>query len=200
MDDVEGFDAGFFGYRPREADIADPQQRVFLEVCHTALQHAGYDPARYEGAIGVYGGSGPVAYHFRNVYENSRVRAAVGDMAIETNNNLDYLATHVAHALGLEGPAVSMVTACSTSLVAIHSACQALASGDCSMAIAGGVNILLPTTRGRSGRRTASTPSTAMCGSSTRTRPAPTSAPARARSSSSGTRTPSPTATTSKPY
>ncbi|GAB7105789.1 type I polyketide synthase [Streptomyces phaeofaciens JCM 4814] len=144
MDDVEGFDAGFFGYRPREADIADPQQRVFLEVCHTALQHAGYDPARYEGAIGVYGGSGPVAYHFRNVYENSRVRAAVGDMAIETNNNLDYLATHVAHALGLEGPAVSMVTACSTSLVAIHSACQALASGDCSMAIAGGVNILLP--------------------------------------------------------
>ncbi|MFG2652934.1 SDR family NAD(P)-dependent oxidoreductase [Streptomyces sp. NPDC048436] len=144
MDDVEGFDAGFFGYRPREADITDPQQRVFLEVCHTALQHAGYDPARHEGAIGVYGGSGPVAYHFRNVYENSRVRAAVGDMAIETNNNLDYLATHVAHALGLEGPAVSMVTACSTSLVAIHSACQALASGDCDMAVAGGVNILLP--------------------------------------------------------
>lgn len=144
LEDVEGFDAGYFGRHPREADIADPQQRIFVEVCHTALQHAGYDTSRSPEAIGVFGGSSPPAYHFWNVYENDRVRTAVGDMAVEINNSLDYLATHVAHALGLKGPAISLVTACSTSLVAVHSACRSLTAGECRMAVAGGVSVLIP--------------------------------------------------------
>lgn len=148
LDDIEGFDAKFFGYNAREAQIADPQQRVFLEVCHTALQHAGYDPARYPGDVGVFGGGAPNSYGERYVYENDKVRATVGDVAIEINNAADYLATRVAFALGLTGPAVSVATACSTALVAVHLACRSLADGECSMAIAGGVNIRVPQNRG----------------------------------------------------
>jgi acyl transferase domain-containing protein/acyl carrier protein len=144
LDDMEGFDAKFFGYHAREAEIADPQQRIFLEVCATALQHAGYDTARYPGPVGIYCGSAPNRYHYENVYRNKRVRAAVGDMAIEINNNQDYLATRVAYALGLTGPAVSIATACSTAMVAVHLAYRALLTGECTMAVAGGVNIMLP--------------------------------------------------------
>jgi acyl transferase domain-containing protein/acyl carrier protein len=148
LDDIEGFDARYFGYTPREAQIADPQQRIFLEVCNTALQHAGYDPARYKGAIGVFGGGAPNGYSEYYVYEDDNIRAAVGDMAIEINNASDYIATRVAYALGLTGPAVSVETACSTALVAVHLACKSLAAGECSMALAGAVNIRLPYHRG----------------------------------------------------
>ncbi|MEU7748185.1 SDR family NAD(P)-dependent oxidoreductase [Nonomuraea sp. NPDC049158] len=147
--DMEYFDAKYFGYSTREAEVVDPQQRIFLEVCHTALQQAGYDPARYQGSIGVYGGSGPNRYNYENIYSNAKVRRAVGDMAVEINNNQDYLAARVAYALGLTGPAVSIATACSTSLVAVHLAYRALATGECAMAIAGGVNVMLPYYRGQ---------------------------------------------------
>jgi acyl transferase domain-containing protein/acyl carrier protein len=148
LDDVEGFDARLFGYHAREAQIADPQQRIFLEVSHAALQHAGYDPARYPGSVGVFGGSAPNRYSDAYVYENSKVWPVVGQAAIEFNNAQDYLAARVAYALGLTGPAVSIATACSTSLVAVHLACQSLINGECAMAIAGGVNVRLPYYRG----------------------------------------------------
>lgn len=148
LDDIEGFDARYFGYHPREAQIADPQQRIFLEVCNTALQHAGYDPTRYPGAIGVFGGGAPNGYSEYYVYEDDSIRAAVGDIAIEINNASDYIATRVAYALGLTGPAVSVETACSTALVAVHLACKSLAAGECSMALAGAVNIRVPHHRG----------------------------------------------------
>ncbi|HUR02887.1 MAG TPA: SDR family NAD(P)-dependent oxidoreductase [Nonomuraea sp.] len=147
--DMEYFDAKYFGYSAREAEVVDPQQRIFLEVCHTALQQAGYDPARYQDKIGVYGGSAPNRYSYENVYSNSKVRRAVGDMAVEINNNQDYLAARVAYALGLTGPAVSIATACSTSLVAVHLAYRALLTGECGMAVAGGVNVMLPYNRGQ---------------------------------------------------
>lgn len=148
LDDIEGFDARYFGYTAREAQIADPQQRIFLEVCHAALQHAGYDPARYAGRIGVYGGGAPNTYAEEYVHENDKARAGAGDLAIEFNNASDYIATRVAYALGLSGPAVSIATACSTALVTVHQACRALAAGECSMALAGAVNVRAPYTRG----------------------------------------------------
>ena len=158
MDDVEGFDARYFGYHAREAQVADPQQRVFLEVCHTALQHAGYDPQRYAGSVGVYGGGAPNSYGDQYAYSSEKVRAVVGDLGIEINNASDYVATRVAFALGLTGPAVSVTTACSTALVAVHLACQALAGDECSMALAGAVNIAHSLLQGPApGRRTAST-------------------------------------------
>ncbi|WP_329383939.1 type I polyketide synthase [Streptomyces sp. NBC_01716] len=144
MDDHEGFDAPYFRYLSREADIADPQHRILLEVSNSALENAGYDPRRYSGTVGVFAGSSPDRYLFSNVYENDAVRAAVGTMAIEVGNAPDYLATRVAYSLGLDGPAISLYTACSTSLVAIHSACQSLASGECDMALAGGVSLQFP--------------------------------------------------------
>ena len=148
MDDIEGFDARYFGYHAREAQIADPQQRIFLEVCHTALEQAGYDPDRYPGRIGVYGGGAPNTYSEQYVYASEKTRAAVGDLAIEINNASDYVATRVAFALGLSGPAVSVTTACSTALVAVHLACRALADGECTMALAGGVNVRTPYYKG----------------------------------------------------
>lgn len=148
LDDIEGFDAKYFGYHAREAQVADPQQRIFLEVCNTALQHAGYDPSRYPGRIGVFGGGAPNTYSHDFVYENQSVRDAVGDIGIEINNAPDYLATRVAYTLGLTGPAVSVVTACSTALVAVHLACRSLTAGECSMAIAGAVNIRTPQEKG----------------------------------------------------
>ncbi|MEU8207929.1 type I polyketide synthase [Micromonospora sp. NPDC049044] len=147
LDDIATFDARYFGYHTREAQVADPQQRVFLEVCHTALQHAGYDPARHP-SIGVFGGGAPNTYSNEYVYEDPSVRATVGDLTIEINNASDYIATRVAYALGLTGPAVSVTTACSTALVAVHMACKALADDECAMAVAGGVNIRVPNQRG----------------------------------------------------
>jgi acyl transferase domain-containing protein/acyl carrier protein len=148
MDDIEGFDARYFGYHAREAQVADPQQRIFLEVCHTALEHAGYDPRRYDGRIGVYGGGAPNSYGDQYAYSSQKVRAVVGDLGIEINNASDYVATRVAFALGLTGPAVSVTTACSTALVAVHLAGQALAGGECTMAIAGAVNVRTPYYKG----------------------------------------------------
>ena len=197
--DMEYFDAKYFGYSTREAEVVDPQQRIFLEVCHTALQQAGYDPARYQGSIGVYGGSGPNRYNYENIYSNVKVRRAVGDMAVEINNNQDYLAARVAYALGLTGPAVSIATACSTSLVAVHLAYRALATGECAMAIAGGVNVMLPYYRGQRWAENSIYTRDGQSGRSTRPPAAPTSATARAPSCSSGTRTRSRTATTSWP-
>ncbi len=144
LDDMEYLDAALFGLTSREAEVRDPQQRLFLELAHTALEDAGYDPARYDGDIGVYGGIGADEYQWRNIRRNPQVFAAAGALAVATGNHPDYLATFTAYKLNLRGPAVTVHTACSSSLVAMHLAVEALRNGECDMALSGAASIELP--------------------------------------------------------
>jgi acyl transferase domain-containing protein len=154
LEDIDRFDARFFGMLPREAELMDPQHRVFLELCWEAMEHAGHDAQRYAGAIGVYGGCYIDTYLLWNLCSNPRFLARlvhsiqVGSLQTELGNDKDYLATRVAYKLGLRGPALTLQTACSTSLVAIATACQALDAYQCDMALAGGVTIVLPQRKG----------------------------------------------------
>ncbi|GGW75655.1 type I polyketide synthase [Streptomyces caelestis] len=148
LDDVGGFDNTFFGISPRESELRNPQHRLFLELCSTALQHAGYEPSRYEGGIGVYGGCASDNYVDDHIRADPELLAQVGDMVALVSNNIDYLATYTSYRLGLNGPSLNVRTACSTSLVATHLACQALRLGDCDIALAGGVEIETPYGRG----------------------------------------------------
>lgn len=148
IDDASLFDAGYFGISAREAQVLDPQFRVFLEVCSTALQHAGLDPARAGARVGVYAGAKDNTYLEDNVLNNAAVLRATGYIQSMTANHTDYLSTGVAYRLGLTGPAISLVTACSTSLVAVHTAARALRGGECDAALAGGVEISLPMNTG----------------------------------------------------
>lgn len=145
---ADQLDAALFGISPREAQVLDPQHRVFLETCHAALQQAGYDPGLFGGRISLYAGARNNEYVEQNLRRSPDTMRAVGEMAALISNHTDYLATGVAYRLGLRGPALSVVTACSTSLVAVHLACQALRLGDCEIALAGGVEIALPVPRG----------------------------------------------------
>jgi amino acid adenylation domain-containing protein len=143
---VEGaadFDAGFFGYSPREAEVMDPQQRVFLECAWEAFEDAGIDPARFPGDVGVFAGVGMNTYVF-NLLPDPEIRDSVGSFQVSIANDKDFLASRVSYKLGLRGPSLSVQTACSTSLVATHLACQSLLSGECDAALAGGVSIRLP--------------------------------------------------------
>ncbi|MGW7531351.1 type I polyketide synthase [Amycolatopsis sp. NPDC054798] len=148
LDDMAGFDAAFFGMTPREAELADPQQRLFLELCHTALEDAGHPPGRVRGEVGVYGGTGVDDYLWRNIRGNRRIWESAGRGLTMVGNSPDYLATFTSYKLDLRGPSMTVQTACSTSLVAVHLACEALRSGECDLAVAGGTNIELPHHRG----------------------------------------------------
>ncbi len=148
LDGAELFDARFFGFYPREAEIMDPQQRVFLEVAWQALEHAGYDPGTYAGAIGLYAGCGMNSYLLLNLARNREIMETVQPYQLSIANDKDYLATRVSYKLNLRGPSVNVQTACSTSLVATHLACQALLNRECDMALAGGITIRLPQTGG----------------------------------------------------
>ncbi|GAB4051115.1 type I polyketide synthase [Catellatospora paridis] len=148
LDDVENFDAGLFGLTPREAALADPQHRLFLELCHAALEHAGWDPARYPGDIGVYGGRGMETYRWQHIHANRAVMAVTDHTTIGNGNHADTFTTLASYHLNLRGPSVGVYTACSTSLVAVHTAAEALRAGECDMALAGGVSIELPADRG----------------------------------------------------
>ncbi len=147
LDDVWDFDNRFFGMSGREAELRNPQHRLFLELCSTALQDGGYDPARYDGSIGVYGGNAPDRFA-EAVRSQPELYEQVGELVTGVSNNIDYLATYVSYRLGLRGPSMSVRTACSTSLVAVHLACQALRQGECDLALAGGVEIEMPYGRG----------------------------------------------------
>ncbi len=142
IDDIESFDAAFFGMSPREAEMTDPQQRIFMEVAWEALEDAGYDPQRYGGAIGVFAGANLSTYLLFNL--NTRLASSVPGLPLLLGNDKDYLATHVSYKLNLRGPSMSIQTACSTSLVAIHMACQSLLNGESDMALAGGITINVP--------------------------------------------------------
>ncbi|HKV06814.1 MAG TPA: amino acid adenylation domain-containing protein [Thermoanaerobaculia bacterium] len=143
LEGIDRFDAAFFGFSPREAQALDPQQRLFLENAWTCLERAGYDPARYPGRIGVFAGAGMGTYAV-NVFSSPAMRQALDTLALQTSIDKDYLATRVAYKLGLRGPGVSVQTACSTSLVAVHMARQSLLLGECDMALAGGVTLKVP--------------------------------------------------------
>ncbi|MGH9237567.1 MAG: amino acid adenylation domain-containing protein [Vicinamibacterales bacterium] len=143
LDDVEGFDAALFDYTPRHATIIDPQQRVFLECVWAALEHAGYG-AGAPPRTGVYAGAGMHTYLVSRGRSLRTLVEAFGPYALAVENDKDHLATRVAYKLNLRGPAVTVQTACSTSLVAIHLASQSLLNGECDMAVAGGVAIRTP--------------------------------------------------------
>lgn len=144
LEGAELFDARFFGIYPREAEVMDPQHRVFLEVAWEALEHAGYDPGAYPGMIGLYAGSGMNTYLLFNLSRNQEIREAVQGYQLTIANDKDYLPTRVSYKLNLRGPSINIQTACSTSLVATHLACQALLNFQCDMALAGGITIRLP--------------------------------------------------------
>jgi len=145
LDDVEMFDAEFFGIGPRDAALMDPQHRHFLEVCWEALEDAGHVPSRFDGSIGVYAGSGMNGYLVNNLLPNRDLVDPLGIFAVRhTANDKDFLSTGVSYRLDLRGPSVNVQTACSTSLVSLHLAAQALIGGECDMALAGGVTIEVP--------------------------------------------------------
>jgi acyl transferase domain-containing protein/thioesterase domain-containing protein/acyl carrier protein len=145
MPDMEQFDAGFFGFNAREASIMDPQHRHFLECSWEALENAGHAPDTFKGSIGVFGGSGHNAYMPYNLMTNPKLMKAVGFFLVRhTGNDKDFLTTRVSYLLNLKGPSVNVQTACSTSLVAIHTGVQSLLNRECDMALAGGVTIEMP--------------------------------------------------------
>jgi amino acid adenylation domain-containing protein len=146
--DPLGFDAEFFGIAPREAELMDPQQRLFLEACWTALESAGYAPDAAPGAVGVWGGVSTGmhndTYLLRVLHARPQGVAPADSLAAMLGNQNDYLTTRVSHKLGLRGPSVSVQSACSTSLLAIAEAHQSLVAGGCDLALAGGACVLFP--------------------------------------------------------
>lgn len=145
--DADRFDAGFFGIPAREALLMDPQQRIFLELCWNALEDAGIDTTRLPGSVGVYAGTSNNGYR-KLVDSRDDLIQAAGEFATMLANEKDYVATRVAHRLHLTGPALSLQTACSTSLVAVVQAWYALMSWQCDVALAGGINVVVPQASG----------------------------------------------------
>ena len=148
------FDAAFFGFYPREAELTDPQQRVFLECCWEALEDSGCDPYTTRKLIGVYAGASPGTYFLNHVCQ-SRAFIERFTSGYQVENypemlgfNSDFLSTRVAYKLNLRGPAMTIQTACSTSLVTVCQAAQALQAFQCDVALAGGVSITVPQKRG----------------------------------------------------
>lgn len=143
--DVDGFDADFFNYSPREAENIDPQQRLFLQCAWEVLETAGYLPESAGGNIGVYGGTGPNSYLLDNYRAEKRFLDSTDSyFRLMIGSEKDYLTTRVSYKLNLTGPSFTVQTACSSSLVAVHLACQGLQNHECDMAIAGGVTVRMP--------------------------------------------------------
>lgn len=142
------FDHDFFGFSPREAQLMDPQHRLFLEECWNALEDAACDPDRFPGLIGVYGGTGFNTYFSRHLANRPEVTELMGEHQIQLLNGPDYLAGRAAYCLNLQGPAVSVYTGCSTSLVAVIQACESLWSHQCDLALAGAGFVQCPLNAG----------------------------------------------------
>ncbi len=150
MDGIDEFDADFFRFTPQVARSTDPQHRLFLQTAFHAIEDAGYDPAEIEGTVGVYATSTTSGYLLHNIMSNYDPNVVMGqgitfDMVnLSMQNDKDYLATKVAYALNLRGPALSVQTACSSALVAVHLACQSILNGECELALAGGASLRIP--------------------------------------------------------
>ncbi len=154
LPDVDMFDAEFFGIYPREAELMDPQHRIFLECAWEALESAGHSPAGYEGMIGVFAGCSMNTYFMHNLVRDREFLARFTEGYQSANyptmlgNDKDFLPTRVSYKMGLRGPSLAIQTACSTSLVAIAQACQSLMMYGCDMALAGAVSVTFPQKRG----------------------------------------------------
>lgn len=154
LDHVDAFDADFFGYSPREAETIDPQQRLFLTCAWEVLEAAGYQPDDPGCHVGVFGGSGPNSYLLDTYRPEGRfLDSTESYFRLMLGSEKDYLTTRVSYKLNLTGPSLAVQTACSTSLVALHLAGQAILSGECDMAIAGGVTVRMPQLAGYIHRR-----------------------------------------------
>ncbi len=143
LEDVDMFDASFFGISPREAKLTNPQHRLFLESAWEAMESAGYDPGQFDGSVGVFAGASMTSYLHDFPSASGRLDPVDG-LQKTIGNNRDYLATAVSYRLDLRGPSYTIQTACSTSLVAVHIACENLLTYQCDMALAGGVSVHLP--------------------------------------------------------
>ena len=149
LDNFEMFDGDFFGLSPKESAIMDPQHRQFLECSWEAMENAGHPPESIDGPVGVYAGCGMGSYFYFNICSNPDLVEDTGMFLLRhTGNDKDFLSTRLSHIFDLKGPSINIQTACSTSLVATHYACQSLQNGECDMALAGGVTIELPHGRG----------------------------------------------------
>ncbi|GAB3768753.1 hypothetical protein GCM10028818_03690 [Spirosoma horti] len=148
IDGAEQFDAQFFGLTPITAQLMDPQQRVFLEIAWEALEQTGYLPQQYAGRVGVFAGSGNNTYYLNNILGHKELIEQVGAFQVMTLNEKDYIASRTAYQLNLKGPAVSVYSACSTSLLAITQAVQSIRTGQCDVALAGGASITTPINSG----------------------------------------------------
>ncbi|MEI7913510.1 MAG: beta-ketoacyl synthase N-terminal-like domain-containing protein [Mycobacteriaceae bacterium] len=150
LNGIEEFDADYFGMNPYTARMMDPQQRLFLQTAWHALEDSGYDPARYDGSVGVFASSTASGYLMDNLMSHRDTRTLVSEgITVEMFNlvllnDKDHLATRISHELNLRGPSMSVQTACSSSLVAVHLACQSLLSGECDIALAGAAAIRIP--------------------------------------------------------
>src|SRR5579859_3391693 len=154
LEDVDFFDAEFFGIHPREAELMDPQHRIFLECCWQAFEDAGYDPLTFPGAAAIYAGSSMPTYFLSRLCRDPdflrRFTSAyqVGNYIEMTGNSGDFLSTRVSYKLGLRGPSMTLQSGCSTSLVAVCQACQSLLTFQSDLALAGGSSITFPQKRG----------------------------------------------------
>jgi len=162
MPGTELFDASFFGFSPREAEIMDPQQRFFLEAAWAALEDAGYDTESYSGSIGIFGGMGMANYLLQNLYPHPEILASFGPLPVRIFNDKDFLVSLAAFKLNLTGPSINVQTACSTSLVASCLACQSLLAYQCDIALAGGVTLAVPATAGYTAHESVMSP-TGVC-------------------------------------
>lgn len=146
--DPESFDPAFFGISPKLAEAMDPQQRLFLEISRDVLEKTGHLPAVYDGVIGVFAGSGNNSYYPNNVSNNTELINQLGSFQVMTANEKDYISSRTAYQLDLKGPAVSVFSGCSTSLLAISQAVESLRKNQCDVAIAGGASVTSPINSG----------------------------------------------------
>ena len=147
LDGIDLFDAAFFKLTPREAAMMDPQQRLFLETCWHALEHAGYAPETHGKATGVFAGAG-AGYYLHRLLRDPALIESLGEMQLGIGNGPDHFTPRVSYLLNLGGPSIPVQTACSTSLVAVHLACQSLINYECDLALAGGCSVQVPARNG----------------------------------------------------
>ncbi|RCX18351.1 amino acid adenylation domain-containing protein [Anaerobacterium chartisolvens] len=148
LDGIDLFDAFFFNLTPREAELLDPQHRVFLESAWSVLENAGYNPKTYKGRIGIYAGADVNTYFLNNIFSNKSIMSSLNPYQIITLTEKDYLSSRVSYHLNLRGPSVAVQTACSSALVSVHMAFQSLLNGECDMALSGAVSIRVPQKEG----------------------------------------------------
>ncbi|MGF7081456.1 amino acid adenylation domain-containing protein [Mucilaginibacter sp. UYCu711] len=144
IENAKNFDPAFFGLNVKLAQVMDPQQRIFLEIAWEVLEKTGHLPQKYKGEIGVYAGCGNNTYYLNNILKNKTIRDQVGEFRTMTVNEKDYISSRTAYQLNLKGPAVSVYSACSTSLLAVAQAVDAIRNGHCQVALAGGASITTP--------------------------------------------------------